>query len=140
MDRFRNDKGVLRTSIEEMTRYVAPVQLTGRTALEEMEVAGATIRKGEFMMLLIGSANRDPDVFQDPESFDIGREENPHIGFGFGPHHCLGASLARLEAQVALPELINRVKGIELTTETLSYRDNIVLRGLKEMPVALTAI
>ena len=100
--RFRDDPAVLRTGIEEMTRYVSPVHLTGRTALEDIEIGGATVKKGEFMMLLLGCANRDPAVFKDPETFDVRREENPHIGFGFGAHFCLGASLARLEAQVAL--------------------------------------
>jgi cytochrome P450 len=139
MKRMRDDPGVLRTSIEEMTRYVTPVQLTGRTALDEIECGGARIQKGEFMMLLLGSANRDPEVFKDPESFDVARQENPHIGFGFGIHHCLGASLARLEGQIAIPTLLRKVKGIELTTEKLEYRDNIVLRGLKELPVRLRA-
>ena len=137
MVRFRDDPSVLRTGIEEMTRYVSPVHLTGRTALEEMEIGGAKIQKGEFMMLLLGCANRDPAVFKDAETFDVRREDNPHIGFGFGVHFCIGASLARLEAQVAFPELLGRVKSIELTTEDLTYRDNLVLRGLKSLPVRL---
>jgi cytochrome P450 len=91
------------------------------------------------MMLLLASANRDPAVFKEPETFDIGRVDNPHLGFGFGTHFCIGASLARLEAQVALPQLLGRVKTIELATDELSYRDNLVLRGLKTLPVRLTA-
>ena len=139
MATFRDDPGVLRTGIEEMTRYVSPVHMSGRTALEDMEVGGATVKKGEFMMLLLACANRDPAVFKDPETFDVRREENPHLGFGFGTHHCLGASLARLEAQVALPELLGRAKSIELATDELTYRDNLVLRGLKSLPVRLSA-
>ena len=100
---FKDDPGVLHTGIEEMTRYVSPVHMSGRTALEDMEIGGAKVKKGEFMMLLLACANRDPAVFDDPETFNVRREENPHIGFGFGAHFCLGASLARLEAQVALP-------------------------------------
>ncbi len=137
--RFRDDPGVLRTGIEEMTRYVSPVHMTGRTALEDMEIGGETIQKGEFMMLLLACANRDPAVFKEPETFDIGRVDNPHLGFGFGTHFCIGASLARLEAQVAFPELLGRVKSIELATDELAYRDNLVLRGLKTLPVHLTA-
>jgi cytochrome P450 len=136
---FRDDPGVLRTGIEEMTRYVSPVHMTGRTALEDIEIGGETVQKGEFMMLLLACANRDPAVFKDPETFDVRREDNPHLGFGFGAHHCLGASLARLEAQVALPALLGRVKTIELATDELDYRDNLILRGLKTLPVRITA-
>lgn len=137
--RFRDDPGVLRSGVEEMLRFVSPVQLTGRTALEDMEVGDAELLKGEFAMLLIGSANRDPSVFNDPETFDVGRAENPHLSLGFGVHHCLGASLARLEAHVALPELIGRTKSIELATDRLVYRENITLRGLAALPVRITA-
>jgi cytochrome P450 len=139
LERMRDDPSVLRTGMEEITRYVTPVQLTGRTALDDIECGGETIKKGEFMMVLFGSANRDPEVFKDPESFDVGRQENPHIGFGFGIHHCLGASLARLEGQIAIPTLLRKVKSIELTNERLEYRDNIILRGLNALPVRLTA-
>ncbi len=99
-----------------------------------------TINKGEFMMLLLASANRDPEVFKDPETFDVGRQENPHIGFGFGIHHCLGASLARLEAQIAFPRLFAKVKNIELATDKLEYRENIMLRGLETLPVRLSGL
>jgi cytochrome P450 len=136
---FRDEPGVLRSGVEEMLRFVSPVQLTGRTALEDMEVGDAELLKGEFAMVLIGSANRDPEVFENPETFDVTRVENPHIGLGFGVHHCLGASLARLEAHVALPELLGRIKSIELATDRLVYRENIVLRGLASLPVRITA-
>jgi pimeloyl-[acyl-carrier protein] synthase len=138
MERMRNDPSVLRTATEEMTRYVSPVQLTGRAALEDIDCGPVTIKKGEFMMLLLASANRDPEVFKDPEKFDVGRQENPHVGFGFGIHHCLGASLARLETQTAIPRLLAKAKHIELATDRLSYRDNIMLRGLNEMPVRIS--
>jgi cytochrome P450 len=137
MERMRNDPTVLRTGIEEMTRYVSPVQLTGRAALDEIECGGVTINKGEFMLLLLASANRDPEIFKDPESFDVGRQENPHVGFGFGIHHCLGASLARIEAQIAFPRLFAKAKHIELATDKLQYRENIMLRGLETLPVRL---
>ena len=89
-------------------------------------------------MLLIGSANRDPGAFTDPESFDITRADNNHLGFGFGIHHCLGAPLARLEAQIALPALLRRAGRIERTTDSLSYKENVVLRGLEALPVSLS--
>jgi cytochrome P450 len=135
----RDDPGVVRSAVEEMLRFVCPVQLTGRVALEDMEVGGAHIAAGEFSMLLIGSANRDPGVFDDPESFDVTRVDNSHLGFGFGIHHCLGAPLARLEAQIALPTLLRRARRLERTTDTLSYKENIVLRGLEDLPVRVSA-
>jgi hypothetical protein len=102
-----------------------------------MEVGGARLASGEFSMLLIGSANRDPDAFEDPDIFDVTRADNNHLGFGFGIHHCLGAPLARLEAQIALPALFRRVRHLERTTDELSYKENIVLRGLESLPVRL---
>jgi len=135
--RFRDDASVVRSGIEEMLRYYPPVQLTGRVALEDMEISGAEMKAGEFNMLLIGSANRDPEVFDSPEVFDVTRADNNHLGFGFGIHHCIGAPLARLEAQVALPALLRRAKRIERVGEDLRYKENIVLRGLASLPVRL---
>jgi hypothetical protein len=135
----RDDPGVGRTAAEEMLRFVCPVQLTGRVALEDMEVGGERIAAGEFSMLLIGSANRDPEAFSDPDTFDVTRTDNNHLGFGFGIHHCLGAPLARLEAQVALPALFRRARRLERVSDELSYKENIVLRGLETLPVRLSA-
>ncbi len=135
----RDDPVVIRSGVEEMLRYVCPVQLTGRVALEEMEVGGATIAAGEFSMLLLASANRDPEAFEDPDVFDVTRTDNNHLGFGFGIHHCLGAPLARLEAQIALPALLRRARHLERTYDELSYKENIVLRGLESLPVRLSA-
>ncbi|MGA2521226.1 MAG: cytochrome P450 [Acidimicrobiales bacterium] len=137
MARVRDDPALLRSGVEEMLRFAPPVQLTGRVALQDMEVAGARVGRGEFCMLLIGSANRDPDVFTDPDTFDVGRQDNNHLGFGFGIHHCLGAPLARIETQIALAALLRRARHIERTTDVLAYKENIVLRGLAALPVGL---
>jgi cytochrome P450 len=136
--RFRDDPTVLKTGVEEMLRYVTPVQLSGRSMLEDIEIGGHTLHKGEFVMVIMGSANRDPDVFTNPETFDVGRTENPHMALGFGIHFCLGAALARLEAQVIIPELLRRTSKIEILTDKLNYRENIILRGLSELPVRVT--
>lgn len=136
--RLREDPSVGRTAVEELLRYVCPVQLTGRIAIEAMEVSGVTVEPGDFTMLLIGSANRDPAVFDEPEVLDIGRSENPHLGFGFGLHHCLGAPLARLESQIALDELLRRAD-VHGPVGPLVHKENIVLRGLESLPVELTA-
>jgi len=137
--RLQDDPAVVRTAVEEMLRYVSPVQLTGRVATEDIEVGGVTVARGEFAMLLIGSANRDPAAFEDPETFDITRRENPHLGFGFGLHHCLGAALARLESQIALSTLFARATTVERSGGELAYKDNVVLRGLAALPVTLSA-
>ena len=137
--RLRADAGLMRTAVEEMLRYVSPVQLTGRVAKEAMEVGGVELAPGDFSMLLIGSANHDPDAFAQAETFDVGRTENPHLGFGFGLHHCLGAPLARLEAQIAIDTLLRRTAAIEVRADALEYKDNIVLRGLAALPVRLRA-
>lgn len=135
--RLREEPGLVRSAVEEMLRYVSPVQLTGRSLLADMTLDGFVFEKGEFVLLLIAAANRDPQVFAQPGRFDIGRQDNHHLGFGFGIHHCLGAPLARLEAQVAFGGLLRRTKGIELATDELSYRANLVLRGLAALPVRL---
>lgn len=137
--KFLEDPGTVRSGVEEMLRYVPPVQLTGRNALEDMEVGGVTLEKGEFSMLLIGSANRDPEAFADPDVFDVTRSDNNHLGFGFGIHHCIGAPLARLEAQIALPTLFRRAAHLERVSDELDYKDNIILRGLAALPVSLAA-
>jgi cytochrome P450 len=137
--RVRDDPAVARGAVEEMLRFVCPVQLTGRVALEDMEVGGARLGAGQFSMLLIGSANRDPEAFDAPDTFDVTRADNNHLGFGFGIHHCLGAPLARLEAQIAVPALLRRARRLERTTDTLAYKENVVLRGLESLPVRVSA-
>jgi len=136
--RFRDDPAVARTGVEEMLRYVSPVQLSGRAALSDIDVGGVTIAEGEFAMLLLGSANLDPEAFSEPEVFDVGRVENPHLGFGFGIHHCIGAPLARLETQIALSTLLRRASRIEPEIGEISYKENVVLRGLATLPVVLS--
>jgi cytochrome P450 len=105
--------------------------------LEDMEVGGVTLQKGDFAMLLVASGNHDPDEFDDPEAFDVGRSSNNHLGFGFGIHHCLGAPLARMETQVALTSLTQRAPDLALDTEKVVYKTNVVLRGMEALPVSL---
>jgi cytochrome P450 len=134
--RYRDEPEVRRTGVEELLRYVSPVQLTGRSMTGDLEVAGVTLRKGDFAMLLLGSANRDADQFPDPERLDLGRTPNNHLGFGFGIHHCLGAPLARMETQVALARLVERAPDLALDGD-VTYKTNIVLRGMESLPVAM---
>jgi cytochrome P450 len=95
--------------------------------------------KGHYVLALIASGNRDPAAFTDPDRLDLSRTENRHLGFGFGLHHCLGAPLARLESAIALPRLLERTASLELLNDRVTYRDNVVLRGLAELPVRISA-
>ena len=112
LDWLRRDPGgIAETAVEEFLRYDAPLQLFERTATEDVEVAGVTLRRGEKIAALLGSANRDPEVFQAPGRMDVTRAPNRHLAFGAGIHHCLGAPLARLEMQISLPVLLERLPG-----------------------------
>ncbi len=133
--RFRDDPGLGRTAVDELLRFVSPVQLTGRTLLEPLALGDAEIEQGEFVMLLLASGNHDPEVFERPEELDVGRTPNNHLGFGFGAHHCLGAPLARMETQVALTSLVQRAPDLALAGGPLVYKTNVVLRGLEALPV-----
>jgi cytochrome P450 len=137
--RLRDDPGLTRPAVEELLRYVSPIQWTGRALLDDVEVAGTVLPKGAFVVTLLGSANRDAEAFADPARLDLSRSDNRHLGFGFGVHHCLGAPLARLEAGVALPALLSRAPGLALATDTIRWRENVVLRGLVDLPVSLRA-
>jgi len=139
LERLRADPSLARSGVEELLRFVSPVQLTGRVLTEDVSIGGEVLGRGQFALLLVASANRDPEAFADPDRLDIGRSDNRHLGFGFGLHHCLGAPLARLEAQVALSELLKRASVIELATDRVTYRTNVVLRGLAELPITVTA-
>jgi cytochrome P450 len=122
--------------IEETLRYDAPVQLVGRNAMQEMTITDTTVAKGDSLMLLVAAAHRDPAQFDRPEAFDPDRGQPRHLGFGRGPHFCLGAPLARLEAAVALTALTARFPKARLTAEP-QYKPNVTLRGLSRLPVAV---
>jgi cytochrome P450 len=132
---LRSDPSLMADAVEELLRYDAPVQVDGRTAVAEMQVGGRLLQKGQGVLLLIGSANRDPDVYDRPDQLDITRQGPNHLTFGRGIHHCLGAPLARLEARIVFETLLERFGEMRLRVATPSFRDNVVLRGLKELPI-----
>lgn len=134
---LRANPGETESAIEELLRFDGPVQVDGRTALADVEIEGKTIRAGDAVVLLLGSANRDPRAFTDPDRLDLVRGNKSHLSFGRGIHHCLGAPLARLEGQVALPRLIERFATLRLDDPDPPFKDNIVLRGLRRLPVAV---
>ena len=133
---LRDDPGLGRSAVDELLRYDSPVQLTARTALADTDVGGRTVGKGEQVVALLGAANHDPAVFDDPDRLDLTRPDaNRHLSFGAGHHFCLGAALARLEAEIALTALV-RLPGLELATDDVEWRDSQTLRGLQALPVA----
>jgi cytochrome P450 len=134
--RLRSDPALVPAGVEEMIRYDAPLQLFERTATEDTEIAGVTVRAGQKIAALLGSANRDPAAFSDPDRFDVGRTDNPHIGFGAGIHYCLGAPLARVELQVSLATLLRRFPRLALAGEP-ERRPEFVIRGLRTLPVTV---
>ncbi|MFC5729262.1 MULTISPECIES: cytochrome P450 [Nocardioides] len=126
-------------AVEEVLRHQSPVQMTMRAALRDVEVAGVHLAQGEAALVFLGGANRDPDVFSDPERFDVTRTNAAdHLGFAAGVHFCLGASLARLEAAVALRTLYERHPGLRIAGRT-ERRGTRVLRGFERLPVSTSA-
>ncbi len=135
MERLRNDLSLVPTAVEELLRYVSPVMYMRRTATRDTEVRGVPIREGQRVTLWYISANRDEDVFPEPDRLDVGRSPNDHVAFGAGgPHFCLGANLARLEARVIFEELLSRPYDIELAGPVQRLRSNFI-NGIKHMPV-----
>ncbi|MFC7646856.1 cytochrome P450 [Streptosporangium lutulentum] len=134
--RFRGgDERDTAKAVEELLRYDPPVQLTLRFALEDVELCGTPIRRGEAVMALLGAANRDPEVFADPERLDLDRGPARHLAFGLGVHFCLGAPLARMEGAVALSALATAAPDLTLADPAPPYKENLTLRGLAALPV-----
>jgi cytochrome P450 len=114
--RLRAEPDLLPSAIEEVLRYRSPLQAVFRQTTRDVEVHGTVIPARKLVLVMIGSANRDPRQFRDADRFDITRDPNPHLAFGLGPHFCLGAPLARLEARIALPDLLGRLKSLALAS------------------------
>ncbi len=124
------------SAVEELLRYDSPVQKMARIALDDVQVNGKQIEKGQLVFLCFAAANRDPEQFSTADELDITRKENRHLAFGTGLHYCLGAALARLEAQIAINTILRRLPNVRLATERLEWHPSITLRGLKSLPVA----
>ncbi len=135
MKLLRDDPSLMENAIEELLRYDSPVQATVRIALEDFEMRGHPIQKGQQVFLLLGAANRDPEKYVDPERLDVTRRDVSHLSFGHGVHFCLGSRLARLEARLALTALLQRFPELRLATDEPEWGDNIILRGLRSLPV-----
>jgi cytochrome P450 len=129
-------EGWAQRATEECLRYDAPVKSLQRIAARDVDMRGKVLRKDDRIRWFISSANRDPEAFAQPEMFDISRDPNPHVAFGSGVHHCLGATLARVEGQEAFKALAERFPSLHVETEVLEYQPSITFRSLKSLPVA----
>ena len=139
MAKLRNEPALSKTAIEELLRFVCPAEMaTERYARADIMVAGTLIPRGELVLAVIGSANRDPNYFDEPDRLDITRQNNKHLAFSQGIHYCVGAPLARLEGQIALSTLARRMPNLRLSLapEQLRWRRGFILRGLEALPVS----
>jgi cytochrome P450 PksS len=140
MNKLRDNPVLVKTAVEELLRYNGPLETaTERYARKDTKVGGVTIPRGDLVLAVLASANRDEQQFEHADMLALEREPNPHVAFGFGIHYCLGASLARLEGQIAIATLLRRIHNLRLAvpSNTLRWRRGLVLRGLESLPVTL---
>jgi cytochrome P450 len=138
--RLRADPALIGGAVEELLRYVNPVNnATFRCAAEPVEIGGVRIGRGDPVLVALSSANRDPSRFHEPERLDLGRDSSGHLAFGHGIHYCLGAPLARLEAEIAFSHLLARFGSMQLAVpaESLRWRPSTLIHGLEALPVRL---
>ncbi|WP_030774911.1 cytochrome P450 family protein [Streptomyces sp. NRRL F-2664] len=136
------ESGLLAGGIEELLRYDGPVELaTWRFATEPLTLGGRRVETGDPVLVVLAAADRDPERFPDPDTLDLSRTDNQHLGYGHGIHYCLGAPLARLEGQTALATLLTRLPDLELAVppQELRWRGGLIMRGLRTLPVRFTA-
>jgi len=134
------DRSLIPGAIEESLRYWSPLVCTFRVATRDTEVNGAHIKAGEYVQLLLPSANRDAAIFPDPDRFDIRRTPNRHIAFSHGPHYCLGAPLARMEGQVSLRVILDRCASIQFPEQLLEPLNGLIIQGVRHLPIKFTPV
>jgi len=135
LERLRADVSLVPSAVEELLRYESPSQHTARIAPYDTEMGGQQIRKGQAVIAVMGAGNRDPERFPDPDRLDITRADNRHLAFGWASHFCFGAPLARVEGQLAIQAIVQRLPDLALETTELTWRDNLGLRGLVALPL-----
>lgn len=133
-----DDPALIPSAVEEIVRHVSPVQNFARTATRDTELRGRPIEKGQKILLMYPSANRDEEVFTDPDAFKVDRDPNPHVGFGIGNHFCLGANLARMEIRVMLEEILKRMPDIAYADGPPKLHPSLLVRSFTHMPVRFT--
>jgi cytochrome P450 len=141
LEHLRQTPELIPAAVEELLRYEPPVQfLTNRTSLDEIPISGTTIPEGVLVTLAIAAGNRDPARFRDPDRFDPERRDNQHLGFGSGIHACFGAPLARVEAQIAFTQLVERLDQPRLVVDPPPYRPSPLLRGPEQLPIDVAEV
>ena len=133
--KLRDDPSLIKNAVEEILRFESPVVQTARIPMDDAEIGGCPMRRGESILASLAAANRDPHVYPEPDRFDITREDVHHHSFGGGVHFCLGAPLARLEAQLAIVALVQRFPDLRLTAESLEWLPLPGFRGLARLRV-----
>jgi len=136
MERLRANPALVPSAVEEMLRYESPSQHTGRLAPVQRELGGKVIGKGQAVMAVMAAANRDPERFPEPDRFDVERQDNRHLAFGYAAHFCFGAALARIEGQEAFEAILRRIPDLRLAQDRLVWRNNSGLRGVCALNVA----
>ena len=139
LENLKANPQLIKPAVEELLRYPSPVEIaTERYAREDLEVSKTEVPRGELVLAVLGSANRDEQYFEDPDALDLARHPNKHLAFGRGGvHHCLGAPLARMEGQIAITALLRRFPDMNLavTSESMRWRRGLFLRGLERLPL-----
>jgi cytochrome P450 len=135
LELLRAQPSLIASFIEEALRYEGPMQYTFRMARHDFTLFDHSVRKGQVLVFLFGAANRDPEMFSEPDRFDITRKKNTHLTFGYGLHHCIGASTARMEAEIAFSTLLRHTHAICLLEDNPQWRDVFRFRGLKSLPI-----
>jgi cytochrome P450 len=135
LERLRADLSLIPSAVEELLRYESPSQHTARLAPDDVVLGGKLIRKRQAVIAVMGAANRDPERFQDPDRLDLGRQDNRHVAFAWASHFCFGAPLARIEGQTAFEAVLRRMPNMNLKPGPITWRENLGLRGLTELPV-----
>jgi hypothetical protein len=135
IEELRRDSALIPSAVEELLRFESPIQHTARVAREDVVLGDKEIRRGQSVIAVIAAGNRDPARFPDPDTFNLKRTDNRHLAFGWGPHFCFGAPLARIEGQIAFTTLLNRLERLELVSDAVTWHENLGLRGLTSLPV-----
>lgn len=135
LEKLKSNLSLVPSAVEELLRYESPSQQTARLAPEDVELGGKHIQKRQAVIAVMGAANRDPERFPDPDRLDICRQDNRHVAFAWASHFCFGAPLARIEGQIAFETVLRRMPNLKLSTDKVSWRENLGLRGLIRLPV-----
>ena len=135
MARLKSDPSLIDSALDEFLRFDSPVQVTFRTASEDIELAGRTIPHGEHVVVFLGAANRDPAQFANPDQLDIARRDNVHLSFAAGPHRCIGEVLAKVEGRIAFETILRRMPNLALADPHPKWRPAMSLRGLQSLPL-----